>query len=95
MVAFDPRNESQRPGLALVNGVVYVSWASHEDHDPYHGWVIGFNATTLGQVPGAVFNSTPNHVEPSPIRGAVFGWGEAPGSGHQRQSLFFDRQWNI
>jgi len=35
-VAFDPQNEHQRPGLALVNGVVYIAWASHEDHDPYH-----------------------------------------------------------
>src|SRR6202011_268071 len=29
-VAFDPRNENQRPGLVLSNGVVYVSWARHE-----------------------------------------------------------------
>jgi hypothetical protein len=61
-VAFDPRNEGQRPGLVLSNAVVYVAWASHEDHDPYHGWVIGFNASTLAPVANAVFNSTPNQV---------------------------------
>jgi hypothetical protein len=33
--------------LALVNGVVYVAWASHEDIAPFYGWVVGFNAATL------------------------------------------------
>ncbi|HUI42114.1 MAG TPA: pyrrolo-quinoline quinone [Terriglobia bacterium] len=57
-LAFNPQTEGQRSGLALVNGTVYVAWASHEDTDPYHGWLIGYNAATLAQV--AVFNSTPN-----------------------------------
>jgi hypothetical protein len=34
-VAFNPKTQNQRAGLALVNGVVYVSWASHGDTDPY------------------------------------------------------------
>jgi len=55
-VAFDPKYENQRPGLVLSNGVIYVSWASHEDRDPYHGWMIGFSASTLAQVTNAVFN---------------------------------------
>src|SRR5467141_770949 len=45
-VAFDPKYENQRPGLVLSNGVIYVSWASHEDRDPYHGWMTGFSAST-------------------------------------------------
>ncbi|HUD68541.1 MAG TPA: hypothetical protein VMQ17_28415 [Candidatus Sulfotelmatobacter sp.] len=78
-VAFDPRNESQRAGLVLSSGVVYVAWASHEDHDPYHGWVIGFNATTLAPVANAVFNSTPNQVGTlSYSRGGVWMGGGAP-----------------
>jgi chitodextrinase len=78
-VTFDPRNQHQRPGLALVNGVIYVAWASHEDHDPYHGWVVGYNASTLAQVPGAVFNTTPNHVGTvSYSRGGVWMGGGAP-----------------
>lgn len=78
-VAFDPQNEAQRPGLALVNGVVYVAWASHEDHDPYHGWVVGFNASTLQLVPNAVFNTTPNIVSPaSYARGGIWMSGGAP-----------------
>jgi hypothetical protein len=58
VLTFDLRNENQRGALTLVNGTVYIVWASHEDHDPYHGWLIGYNATTLAQV--AVFNADPN-----------------------------------
>jgi len=78
-VAFDPRTEHQRPGLVLSNGVVYVSWASHEDKDPYHGWVIGFDAVTLARVPNAVFNTTPNHIGPASYsRGGIWMGGGAP-----------------
>lgn len=57
-VPFDPGNENQRPGLALAGGVVYISWAAHEDHSPYHGWIIGYKADLSQQV--GVFNTTPN-----------------------------------
>jgi hypothetical protein len=59
-VSFDPLRSNQRPGLLLVNGVVYIAWASHglETVYPYHGWVIGYNETTLAQV--AAFCVTPN-----------------------------------
>lgn len=81
-VSFDPRNENQRPGLALVNGVVYISWASHEDHDPYHGWVIGYRASDLAQV--AVLNTTPNkgttagYLGVTYSRGGIWMGGGAP-----------------
>jgi hypothetical protein len=78
-VAFDPRNEHQRPGLVLSNGIVYVSWASHEDHDPYHGWLIGFDASTLAPVANAAFNTTPNHTGTvSYSRGGIWMGGGAP-----------------
>jgi len=60
-VAFDPQNEHERAGLALSNGVVYTTWASHEDKTPYYGWIIGYSATTLAQV--SVYNSTPNGLQ--------------------------------
>ncbi|HZY37833.1 MAG TPA: PQQ-binding-like beta-propeller repeat protein [Mucilaginibacter sp.] len=58
MVSFDPRRNNQRQGLALVNGVVYISWSSHCDWNPYHGWIIGYNAGTLQQQ--IVYCDTPN-----------------------------------
>ena len=39
---------------------MYVGWASHGDNGPYHGWVIGFDHTTLQPVAGGIFNDTPN-----------------------------------
>jgi hypothetical protein len=58
MVPFRPSQELQRPGLLLAGGVVYLSWCSYCDIDPYPGWVIAYDAQTLQQV--AVFNTTPN-----------------------------------
>jgi hypothetical protein len=58
IIPFDARRQNQRPALALVNGIVYVSWSSHCDNGPYHGWVIGYEASTLQQT--AAFNDTPD-----------------------------------
>ena len=76
-VSFDPANQHQRPGLALMGGIVYIAWASHEDHDPYHGWVIGYSASTLTQA--AVFNANPNQVAGFAYsRGGIWMSGAAP-----------------
>ena len=53
-----PGRENQRPGLLLLNGVVYVGFAAHVDTNPWHGWVLAYNATTLHQT--GVFCATPN-----------------------------------
>jgi hypothetical protein len=58
-VPFCPLRENQRPGLLLLNGKVYVAWASHGDIQPYHGWVIGYDAADLARAP-VVFNTTPD-----------------------------------
>ena len=77
VVSFGPGPENQRPGLALYNGVVYVSWASHEDTDPYHGWVVGFSTATLAVV--SIFNATPNQVNGATYaRGGIWMSGGAP-----------------
>jgi hypothetical protein len=60
VVGFDPRTENQRPGLTLAGGMVYVAYGSYADTDPYHGWVLGFNATNLAQSAINAFNTTPN-----------------------------------
>lgn len=58
MVSFDPSVQLQRPGLLLLNGVVYAAWGSYGDLFVFHGWLMGYDASTLRQV--AVFNVTPN-----------------------------------
>lgn len=60
-VTFDPKQYKERAGLLLWNGVVYTTWSSHCDHDPYNGWVIGLSATTLKRVNALCL--TPNGTE--------------------------------
>ncbi len=57
-VTFDPLYHHNRPGLLLLNGVVYVAFGAVGDIPPFHGWVMGYDATTLQQV--AVFNASPD-----------------------------------
>jgi Abnormal spindle-like microcephaly-assoc'd, ASPM-SPD-2-Hydin/Protein of unknown function (DUF1573)/PQQ-like domain len=44
--AFLATNELQRPGLLLMDGVVYAGFGGHCDIPPYTGWVFGVNAST-------------------------------------------------
>ncbi|HEY4337952.1 MAG TPA: discoidin domain-containing protein, partial [Puia sp.] len=57
-VSFNPFSQNQRPGLLLLNGVVYIGWSSHCDMDPYHGWLMGYDANTLQQT--SVYCTTSN-----------------------------------
>jgi hypothetical protein len=73
IVTFDPKQQLQRPALTLAGGLLYVAYSGYADTDPYHGWVIGFEASTLRQLPGYVFNTTPNTSQA--IEGAFAGEG--------------------
>jgi hypothetical protein len=59
-VSFNAKQENQRAALALVNGVVYIAWASHEDAPPYYGWVLGYLYSGSGFTQTAVLNVTPD-----------------------------------
>jgi hypothetical protein len=78
-VTFNPVLENQRPGLALENGHVLISWGAHCDNPPYHGWLISYSASTLSQE--AVWNTTPdgepNGSTQSP-QGGIWMAGAAP-----------------
>lgn len=43
---FYATNELQRPGLLLLDGVVYAGFGGHCDITPYQGWVFGVNASS-------------------------------------------------
>ncbi|HEY2140618.1 MAG TPA: choice-of-anchor D domain-containing protein [Solirubrobacteraceae bacterium] len=47
-VEFEAAQELQRPGLLMMNGVVYAGFGSHCDKGPYHGWIAG--VSTSGQL---------------------------------------------
>jgi uncharacterized protein (TIGR03437 family) len=58
-VPFDPMQHLQRPGLLLANNAVYVSFGSHGDMDPYHGWMLSYDASDLSRQLG-VYMTTPD-----------------------------------
>ena len=60
---FNALMENQRPALMLANGMVYVGYASHCDKEPYHGFLMAYDAKTLAQV--SVFNTSPTGSEAS------------------------------
>jgi hypothetical protein len=63
-VVFDSRCERNRPGLLLLNGVVYVAFGTFScdsgspDGSPYHGWVLGYRTSDLSQA--GVYCATPD-----------------------------------
>jgi len=70
-IPFNSQKQNQRPGLLLLNGVVYIAWASHCDWPPYHGWLMGYDMTTLEQK--YVYNTTPEGYN-----GGIWMCGAAP-----------------
>jgi outer membrane protein assembly factor BamB len=73
---FDPKQYAERAALLLVNGVVYTTWTSHCDHNPYNGWIIAYNADTLRQT--AVLDITANGEE-----GAIWQSGAGPAADNE------------
>jgi len=71
IVSFESKQQLQRPALILSKGIVYVIFAGYADTDPYHGWILGYNAGDLIQ--RYVFNTTPNGGE-----GGIWMSGQGP-----------------
>jgi hypothetical protein len=57
-VIFDPKQYEERAALLLLNGQIITAWTSHCDFDPYTGWIMAYNASTLAQA--SILNVTPN-----------------------------------
>jgi len=58
-LAFDPRQHLQRPGLLLANDTIYIAFGSHLDQEPFHGWLLSYDASDLTRQTG-VFATTPS-----------------------------------
>jgi hypothetical protein len=61
VVSFDPQKNNQRPALTLSKGIVYIGFSSHCDWQDYHGWLLGYDESTLQQK--VVFNASANGRE--------------------------------
>lgn len=61
VIGFNNLRENPRAALLLSSGVLYLTWASSCDVDPYHGWVMAYDPETLAQK--AVLNTTPDGSE--------------------------------
>ena len=59
-VGFNPATQLNRPGLLLVNGVVYAAFASHCDTGVYHGWILGYSYDGTKFSQALAFNVSPN-----------------------------------
>jgi len=57
-LTFDPAQYAERAALLLLNGNIYLEWASFCDHPPYHGWVMAYSESALQQT--QILNLTPN-----------------------------------
>jgi len=71
VVTFNQKMQLQRPGLLLDEGIVFLGFGSHAIVEPYHGWLLGYDAKTLKQI--FVFNTTPNGSE-----GSIWQSGQGP-----------------
>jgi hypothetical protein len=60
-VTFNAAFENSRPGLLLSHGELYIGFGSHCDIQPYNGWVMAYDPSTLKQI--AVWNATPAGTE--------------------------------
>ena len=80
---FDPKQYKERAALLLLNGVIYTTWASHCDDQPYQGWIMGYNETTLQQ--SSVLNVIANGIE-----GAIWMAGDGPAADSSGNIYFLD-----
>src|SRR6202158_4448454 len=56
---FNSLHQKNRPGLLLLNGVLYMGFGSNFCNDGNSGWVLSYDAASLAQL--AVFNTSPDH----------------------------------
>jgi hypothetical protein len=58
-VTFNPFTQLNRDGLLLAGSMLYIAFASHCDHNSYHGWIFAYDTTNL-TTPPKVYITSPN-----------------------------------
>ena len=58
VTVFNSKHQKNRPGLLLLNGVLYLGFGSNYCNDSNSGWVLSYDAASLSQL--AVFNTSPD-----------------------------------
>jgi len=92
---FQAGQQLQRSALTLAGNVVYAAYAGYTDTPttyPFHGWLIGFNASNLQLLSDHVFNSTPNGTvaQYGSIAGAAGIWmGDSGPAADANNNLYF------
>jgi hypothetical protein len=56
---FTSHHQKNRPGLLLLNGVIYAAFGSNGCNDDNSGWVLSYDENSLAQL--AIFNTSPDH----------------------------------
>jgi hypothetical protein len=64
VMTFAPGNYKERAALLLLNGQIYLTFASHCDIPPYQAWVMAYSESSLQQT--TVLNLTPNGGDTGP-----------------------------
>jgi len=59
VTVFNSLHQKNRPGLLLLNGVIYIGFGSNYCNDDNSGWVLSYDEATLMQQ--AVFNTSPDY----------------------------------
>src|ERR1700677_113745 len=62
VIPFDALHEHSRAAMVFYKGVVYITYASLSDTNPYHGEILGYDGTNLKLV--KIFITTPNGISP-------------------------------
>jgi Bacterial Ig-like domain (group 1) len=79
---FNSLHQKNRPGLLLLNGVVYLGFGSNGCNDSNSGWVLAYSASNVQQQLG-VFNTSPD-------RGLTSIWQAGSGlAGDEAGNVFF------
>jgi hypothetical protein len=79
-VTFNPAYEGQRPGLLLMNGVVYAGFGSQCDVALFRGWIVGVTTSGVIRTMFTTVANAPNVTKGNGIWGSGAGLStDAPG----------------